>query len=403
MSQGETGSFDMSIRNIFTRDFTLCFLAQYGISSVLFVLAPTLPIYLSKLGTGEVEIGLLIGIASIFSLILRPFVGKGLSKIPEKKFMLAGTLILSFSLAALLWAPPFWPLLVVRSFQGICAALFFTASFTLIANISPEEHRGQSIGFYFLSNNVAFALAPSLGMALINSLNFPKNFITLFLLCTGLSLCSLGLILKLETREVSGPANRPSQKQPFLNRSAVPAAVMAGLSNIIWSAMVVFFPLYAINNGVANPGLFFTAFAAVLILGRSLGGRILDLYAKEREKVILPCLTSYILSMTLLAFSRTLPMFILAAIIWGMGNTFLYPMFLTIALDRAGADRGAALGTFLAIADLGVGIGPVLMGLILNWTSYRVMFLCLSSVGVIIFLYFQFFVRRQGGTAYADL
>ena len=43
------------------------------------------------------------------------------------------------------------------------------------------------------------------------------------------------------------------------------------------------------------------------------------------------------------------------------------------------------------------------MGLILNWTGYRVMFLCLSLVGAIIFLFFQYIVRRQGGAAYANL
>ena len=64
--------------------------------------------------------------------------------------------------------------------------------------------------------------------------------------------------------------------------------------------------------------------------------------------------------------------------------------------------RGPAMGTFTAIADLGTGLGPVMMGLILNWTHYRIMFLCLALVGITNFLYFQFFVRKKGGK-YADL
>ena len=55
------------------------------------------------------------------------------------------------------------------------------------------------------------------------------------------------------------------------------------------------------------------------------------------------------------------------------------------------------MGTYTAIADLGTGLGPAMMGLVLNWTNYRVMFLSLALVGVINFLYFQFFVRKQGG------
>jgi predicted MFS family arabinose efflux permease len=388
---------------IFTHDFTFCFLAQFALSSVIFILVPTFPIYLSKLGSREAEIGVLIGISSIFSLLLRPFIGKALTQTPEKNFLLAGTLMLTLSMVALHWIVPFWPLLILRAFQGISVALFFTSSFTLIANISPEEHRGQSISFYYLSNNVAFALAPTLGMALINFFNYPINFTLLFLFCTGLSLISLIFVLKIGRRERLRPADSSRQKQPLLSRSAVSPAIMASLANVIWGAMIAFFPLYAIHHGVTNPGFFFAIYAIMLILGRGFGGKLLDLYAKEREKVILPCLMGYILSMTLLAFSKTLPMFILVAIVWGMGNALLYPMFITIAVDRAGPDRAPALGTFLAIADLGTGIGPVLMGLILNWTSYTVMFLCLSFVGVINFLYFQLSVRKEGGVSHANL
>jgi len=141
----------------------------------------------------------------------------------------------------------------------------------------------------------------------------------------------------------------------------------------------------------------------MLILGRGFGGKFLDLYAKEREKVLFPCLTTYVMAMALLAFSKSLPMFILVAILWGLGNALFYPMLVTMALDGEDSDRGPAMGTFLAIADLGTGLGPVMMGLILNWTSYPVMFLCLSLVGVINFLYFQFSVRKQGGISYANL
>ena len=152
---------------------------------------------------------------------------------------------------------------------------------------------------------------------------------------------------------------------------------------------------------MTNPGLFFAAYAIVLVLGRGFGGKILDLYSRER--VILPCLATPIISMTILAFSKTLPMFLLVAVIWGIGNTFLFPSLVALALDRTGYLRGPAMGTFTAVADLGVGIGAVMMGLILHWTSYPTMFLCLALVGLINLLYFLFFIRKKGGIRYANL
>jgi MFS family permease len=144
---------------------------------------------------------------------------------------------------------------------------------------------------------------------------------------------------------------------------------------------------------VANPGLFFATMAVMLILGRSLGGKVLDLYS--REKVILPCLTTYIISMVLLAFSKTLPMFILVAVIWGIGHAFLMPSLVVYTLDRMGSSPGPAMGMFTAFADFGISLGPVIMGIVVHSTSYPIMFFCLALTGVINLSYFYFFVRKK--------
>jgi MFS family permease len=285
----------------------------------------------------------------------------------------------------------------VRIVQGVGLAFFSTASFTLIAHITPEAHRGQFMGYYYLSINFAFALAPYFGMLLINRLNFT----ILFWVCVGLSLGSLLMVIKLRRREPDPLEKQSLHDQPFLSREALPPAIMAFMINIIWGAVTAFFPLYALIHGVANPGLFFGALALMLILGRTFGGRILDTYS--REKVMFPCLTAYSIAMLILAFSTTLPMFILVAAIWGIGNAFLYPILTVYAMDRAGSSKGPAMGTFTAMADLGAGLGSVIMGIVLQLTGYTTMFLCLALTGVFNLLYFHSFVRKKGGDRYAHL
>jgi MFS family permease len=382
----------MATQKKFTRDFVLCFFAQFAFSSTFFILIPTLPIYLSSLGAKEAEIGVLIGAFSVSSLIFRPIVGKALLKIPERRFMIAGALFFVSSSIAYLFAPPFWPLLALRIFHGIGFAFFATASFTLVANIIPETNRGQIISYFYLSINFAFALAPYIGVLLINQFNFPFNFKILFLVCTGLSLCCLFITLKLE--KIQGvPINLSSQKQPFLSLEALPPSIIAFLITITWGAVTAFFPLYALSKGVENPGVFFAAFAITLILVRGFGGKILDAY--PREKVILPCLFNLIISMPILAFSSTLPMFILVAVIWGIGSGFLYPSLVAYTIDRAGSSRGPAMGTFTALTDLGAGMGAVMMGIILQLTNYTIMFLCLALTGIINFVYFHLAIRKK--------
>jgi MFS family permease len=380
-----------TIRKILTRDFILCFFAQFTFTFAAFSLIPTLPIYLSRLGSTEVEIGALIGSFAFSSLVSRPFVGGGLSKIPEKTFMITGALLFALTSIAYLLAPPFWPFLMVRVVQGIGFAFFTTASFTLIANITPEANRGQSLGYFILAFTISTALAPLLGMLLINRFSFEL----LFLVCLGLSLCSLFITHQLGRKQAVPLQDSSIKDGFFLSRRALQPSIIGFFPFFIWGALTAFFPIYAINHGVTNPGFFFSTVAITLILGRVFGGRILDLY--NRESIIMPCITPYIISMVILAFSKTLPMFILVGAIYGIGPAFLIPALMAYALDRGGSP-GPAMATFNGMADLGMSLGPMMMGIVIHSTSYPIMFLCLAFTGIISLNYFYFFMRKKGSS-----
>ena len=379
----------MAQHKIVSRGFILCSFAQFVFSLVFCILIPVIPIYLSKFEAKEAEIGFLIGIFSISSLILRPMVGSALLKIPERNFMIAGTLLYVFSCMGYLWAPPFWPLLVVRVFHGIGLALFSTAIFTMVANIAPETHRGRLISYFYMAGNLAFALGPYFGMLLLNRF----SFVVLFLVCAGLSLCALFVTTKLDKREIVPPEGPSLKVQTILNREALSPSIIAFMLNVIWGTLNAFFPLYALKHGISNPGIFFVFLAITLILGRFLGGRLLDLY--DRKKVIVPCLVAVIVSLAILSFSTTLPMFILVALILGAGWALLYPCILIYAIENAGSAQGPAMGTFTALGDLGAGMGPMIMGIILQWTSYPVMFFSLTLIGILNFLFFRYSIGKK--------
>jgi MFS family permease len=304
--------------------------------------------------------------------------------------MIIGTLLYALTSIAYILTPPFWPFFIVRVFQGIGFAFFHTASYTLVVNISPEAHRGQSLSLFYLATTISGALAPPLGMFLINQFSFTL----LFLVCLGLSLCILFITNRFGRRQVAPLRVSSVEDSFFLSREALPPSVINSFTLFIWGALTAFFPIYAINRGVVNPGLFFTAIAIMLILVRALGANILDLYSKER--IILPCLITCIISMVILSFSKTLPMFILVAAIWGIGQAFLGPTLVVYALDRAGSSPGPTMGTFTAISDLGISLGPMVMGIIIHMTSYPIMFLCLAFIGLINLNYFYFFVWKKG-------
>ena len=96
-----------TIRKILTRDFILGFISEFTFSIAYHVLYPTLPIYLSRFGSTEVDIGVLIGILGVSSLVFRPFIGRALLKTPEKNFMIGGAILFAFTFVAYLFCPPF--------------------------------------------------------------------------------------------------------------------------------------------------------------------------------------------------------------------------------------------------------------------------------------------------------
>ena len=379
----------MALRKILTPEFASVFLSQLALSFAVSLLIPTLPIYLAGLGSREETIGVLIGALSVSSVFLRPAVGKALVKVPERKFMLAGAVIYAVTSLSYIVASPFWPFFLVRILQGVGAAFFYTASVLMVISISPDAHRVESVTYFYTAYNFAFAVAPTLGMLVIHHMDFPS----LFLLCTALCLVSLFFALRLPKSSNQNLGSEAAGARSFLDARTLHPAVMSFSANFLWGALAAFFPLYALSRGVANPGYFFGACALTLIVSRMLGGRILDRYSRDR--VILPCLVAFIVSMILFSFSKTQLMFILIAVVFGLGTAFFFPTIVVYAVERAGSARGPAMGTFTAAGDLGAGLGAVIMGAVLRLTNYPVMFLCLALVAAVSLGYFHRFIKQR--------
>jgi MFS family permease len=378
------------IRNLLTRDFALVYLAYFLFAVANQSLVPTMPIFLSNSGSNEREIGLLIGVFAIASLAFRLVAGGVISKYSEKNVMIVGALLSVLAFLALSVFRPFWPIFVVRIFQGIAFAFLSTAAFTYSLSIIPPVYRTRGIAYYMIAPNIATAIAAPLGMFLINQYSFN----VLFLFGAALSLCSCFFPWTVRKREKPVIEKRTLEPGNHLFEWKIVVPAFTGfLHTFIFGGISAFFPLYAIECGVKNPGHFFSATAFAIIASRILGGRFLDTYNKE--KIILMFISLSIAAMVIVAFSKTLPMFILAGLLQGIGVAFVNPAMMAYSFEYTGSSSGTAVGTFQALMDFGIAIGPLAMGLILPVTGYRVMFMCLAFVYVISLCYFQFYVRKR--------
>jgi predicted MFS family arabinose efflux permease len=393
MNNGKSTSAQSSDK-LLTRDFVLVFFAFFLFIAANHALIPTLPIYLTQAGSNAREVGVLVGIYGIASLVSRVLVGGALTRYSEKRIMMIGALLFALTFPAAIMFSRFWPLFAVRVFQGIALACFHTAALTYVVNMVPPAHRGQGIAYFMLAPNIAMALVAPSGMFLINRYGFTVFFFS----CMGLSLCSFFLSWKkVKSREITMTSGESAWNAFLPEWKIVVPAIVFFLVVFAYGGLTAFVSLYALERGIANPGHFFTATAVVMIASRALGGKILDTYNKE--KMILSFIFISMAALVILSFSKTLTMFILVGVLWGIGSAFLTPLCMSYAFEYAGTSGGTAVGTYQASMDLGLALGPVLMGVIVPLTGYSVMFLCLALICLINLCYFQFYVRKRGKVA----
>lgn len=388
----QKSTFRDALRNILTRDFILSFLALFAFILAHYMFAPTLPIYLERLGAKETEIGVLVGAFGASSLVLRLFVGQALFTYSERNIMMAGAIVFAITFLGCIVLPLFWPLFVVRLFQGVAFACLDTAVLAFVVRILPPAYTGQGIGYCMLAVNLSLALSPILGMFIITRFNFT----ILFLVGAGLSLCAFLFSSLLKAPQAAGPKVPTSESGFVVNGKVIPPAIASFFQNFIWGSLLAFVPLYAVKRGVNNPAPFFSAIAVMTIACRVLGGRILD--TCDRERILMVLMGTSTLACVTLSFAKTLSIFIVVGALWGIGAAFLFPALMALAMDRAGSSGGTAVGTFRALGDSGLAFGPVIMGIVIPLTSYPSMFLCLGLTSFINLNYFYFFVRKAKGT-----
>lgn len=372
-----------------TSDFVKGFFALFAFLAAYHSLTPTLPLYLSSQGCDEREIGVLVGVGAIACMVSRLAAGGALTRYSEKSVMTAGALFSALSFLAYVLFRPFWPLFIARFLQGLAFACLDTAVLVFIVRATPERYRGQALGYALVASPLAMAIAASLGVFLSDR----YGYVYLFLSCIGLSVCSLSFALTVKGRKNDSPAAPvPASGPRFVDLNVVAPAVVTFLNYFVGGALFTFIPLYGASRGIANPGFFFTSVAIMLFAGRILGGRVL---VASKDRTIPVFLLMFVIALAVVPFSHTVLMFVVAGLIWGGALAFFVPASMAYALEYAGSSKGSALGTYQMFMDLGMAVGPVVMGMVVPHTGYPLMFLSLALIALLDFAYFQLYVKRR--------
>lgn len=367
---------------LFTRDYILtCIFIFTTFTSFYFLLA-TLPLYIITIGGREAEIGLIIGIFTVSAVVFRLILGREADVRGKKKILLLSSFM--FLLAMLLYSSTssVVELLALRFFHGFAWAGVTMSAGAIIADIVPESRRGEGMGYYGMFPNLAMGFGPALGMVIANKHGFNSMFYSASFIAV------IAILFSASIREPETGERKNYHDASMLSKGALfPSTVML-LAAMTYGSIVSFLPVYARSVGIENPGIFFTPFAGVLLLTRPVAGRLSDRYG--RGSVIIPGIMLIGFSMVTLSYTLTLTTLLLVALLYGMGFGSAQPTLMALTVDRVRPERrGAAMGTFASGFDLGIAMGSILLGVVLEVMGFRVMYFFsafAALLGLVVFL-----------------
>ncbi|MDP6510588.1 MAG: MFS transporter, partial [Dehalococcoidia bacterium] len=149
---------------LLTRNFVLAWLITLFNFGSFYLLLATLPLYIVEIGAGEAQVGLVIGVFAVTALPLRILVGREADVWGRRRLILGGCLVMLVSSLLYIWTESMFSLLAVRILHGAGWAAFGTATAALAADVVPPRRRGEGMGYYGMSINVAMVAGPVTGI-----------------------------------------------------------------------------------------------------------------------------------------------------------------------------------------------------------------------------------------------
>lgn len=393
----------MAKSKLWTKDFIIITLTAFLIFLTFYLLMTTLTLYsIEQFNASQTAAGFAASIFVIGSLFSRILSGKYVDVIGRRKLLY--TSLTLFLVACLLYflVDNFSVLLFVRFIHGIAFGAATTVTGTAVMSIIPSERRGEGTGYFSLSTPLATAIGPFLGILITQHADF--NMI--FVVCSLFSAISMIVMLFAKIPEVTlTPQQLKEIKgfkfQDFIEKTAIPISVIIFILGITYASVLTYISPYSIDIELtAAASFFFIVYAVFLLASRPFTGKLLD--SKGENIVIYPALISFVLGLVCLSQSYSNTMLLIASALIALGFGNMLSCSQAVVVNKAPNHRiGLATSTFYIAMDAGVGVGPLIIGVILPFFGYRGMYMTMAVFAVITLIIYYFVHGKHQKTVQA--
>ena len=380
---------------LFTRDYIFVCIAAFMMSFSFFILVPTLPIYLKDtFGISPALVGVVLSCYVIAVLSIRPMTGFIADTLPRKRVYIVSYAIFVASFLGYFFITQTLALFILlRVLHGFSFGMLTTAGNTLVIDVMPSSRRGEGLGYYGVTNNLAMAFGPMVGLFVISSGNYTLLFLTS--LITGIVGLVLGALVRAPKKKIEKTEFKLSADRFFL-KEGIRACFAFFLLAIPYGMTTSYMALYAASSGITqNAGLFFTVMAAGLITSRLNSGKRVDRGFVTETIIVGICIAlvggfgeAILSTVSAWSIAAGYATYFLTAFLFGYGYGTMFPAYNTLFINLApNSRRATANATYLTGWDVGIGGGMLLGGYI---SEYGYLY-CYMLGAVLIFLALLFF------------
>jgi MFS family permease len=371
-SQDAGGSAGHRPGAAFAGVFAVTFCGLLAVGAVL----PVLPRYVhGPLDGGNIAVGVVVGAYAVTGLLLRPIAGRLADHRGRRPTVLVGSILVAIS-GFLYLAPLGIPgVILARLLLGAGEGTVFTAGSAWIVDLAPPERRGRVIGLYGLAVWSGLSVGPLIGELLLHA----SGYTLVWVFAAVMPL--LGALIATRLPDPFHPLPK-GEHHPLIAREAVLPGTALALASIGYAAIAAFVVLHLDSRGIGHGASVFGAFATMVVLTRLVGGDLPDRVGPGR--VATAAAFAEAVGLATIAVAPSLAVALVGALAMGAAFSLLYPSLSLIVVSRIpDTRRGAALGTFTAFFDAGVGLGAPLAGLAAALTDYEGAFLLAAAIALV--------------------
>jgi MFS family permease len=161
------------------------------LNAILFILVDIqgtfLPLYLATLALSNTQIGSILSIAGLATIVVRPIVGYLLKLVGHQWIMIISILVGGICLTALAFHPAIWLILALIFTWGLCTGVNQPMALIMVAQSVASEQQGMGMSLRTMSNRLVQVINPVVFGGVFGLIGLTFGFGALGLVLIGIS------------------------------------------------------------------------------------------------------------------------------------------------------------------------------------------------------------------------